>query len=279
MTLSEERFDAVSYLISGLVFWRSMGDMASSLFALGLHEQAANENTQNVPFFLAELRKACFARIYAGDKELAIFLGRPPRVIGEYCVFQAPEWSNLPWDHYAYDSSSQAPRQADSWTTAAINYTADTRRLVLFARLKEEIMKLLRDRQRASKARAARQVGRHLPTASLLFADIVSSELRHKIHQQWEELPTHFRLSTSLRDCRQQSPFERDFLAGTRLDYLHTVFLLELSLQQKVSEPDESIVSTAAEMLSLVVELIILRDSVANSGSSLVWKVCRTHRS
>jgi hypothetical protein len=102
------------------------------------------------------------------------------------------------------------------------------------------------------------------------------SELRRKIDEQWEMLPSHFRLTGSLKDCRHQSAFERDFLAGTRLDYLHTNFLLDLSTQRKVSEPDEAIISTAGEMLSLVVEVVILRDSVVNSGSSLVWKVCET---
>lgn len=99
------------------------------------------------------------------------------------------------------------------------------------------------------------------------------SELRRKIHAQWESLPANFRLTTPLKECRLVSPFERDFLAATRLEFLHTNFLLDLSSQRKVSEPDEVIINTAAEMLSLVVELIILRDSLANSGSSLVWKV------
>lgn len=134
----------------GLVSWRGVGDAASSLFALGLHEQIVDEDTPNVPYFLAELRKACFARIYAADKELAIFLGRPPRIIGEYCVFQAPEWSSLPWHGYAHDGNDRLLRHADGSSTPAINYTADTRRSALFARLKEEIMQLLRNRQRAS---------------------------------------------------------------------------------------------------------------------------------
>jgi hypothetical protein len=133
-----------------------MGDTASSLFALGYHEKIVDEgNAPNTPRFLTELRKACFARIYAGDKELAIFLGRPPRIIGEYCIFQVPEWSKLPWDYYATNSSREclhsSTNDADNLTAvAAINYTADTRRSAQFARLKEEIMQLLRNRQRAS---------------------------------------------------------------------------------------------------------------------------------
>ncbi|KAI9155081.1 Notoamide biosynthesis cluster protein O' [Paramyrothecium foliicola] len=213
------------------------------------HEKIVDESA-HVPYFLRELRKACFARIYAGDKELAVFLGRPPRVNGAYCVFQLPEWSSLPWDHYVNRGRHSTH---GSGASAAINYTADTRRSALFARLKEEIMQPLRNRQRAHASK--------------------TTELRRKIHAEWEALPAHFRLTTSLKECRHRPPFEKDFLVGTRLDYLHTNFLLDLSSQGKVSEPDEVIVSTAAEMLSLVVELVILRDSIVNSGSSLVWKV------
>lgn len=66
-----------------------MGDLASSLFALGYHEKI-DELTSDIPAFAAELRRACFARVYAGDKSLAIFLGRPPRIGKEYCHFQIP---------------------------------------------------------------------------------------------------------------------------------------------------------------------------------------------
>lgn len=40
-----------------------------------------------------------------------------------------------------------------------------------------------------------------------------------------------------------------------------------------LSEPDNTIIEIAGEMLSLVVELILARDQIVNSGTSLVWKV------
>ena len=96
--------------------------------------------------------------------------------------------------------------------------------------------------------------------------------LRSQIEAQWVELPAHFRLSTSLRECNL-SRFERDFLVGTRLDYLHTLLLLHLISSRRSTEPDDALLMVAEEMLSLVVEVIILRDRLVNSGSSLIWKV------
>jgi hypothetical protein len=93
-----------------------------------------------------------------------------------------------------------------------------------------------------------------------------------RIEKQWLELPDHYRLTTSLKDCRRAA-FERDFLVGTRLDYLHTHFLLSLSSQVKISEPSETMLEVAGEILSLIVETIILRDCLVNAGTSLIWKV------
>lgn len=60
--------------------WRRLGDVISSLFALGYHEQIGNKS----PPFLSNLRKAAFARAYSADKNIAVFLGRPPRLHRKY---------------------------------------------------------------------------------------------------------------------------------------------------------------------------------------------------
>src|ERR1700744_5806938 len=130
-----------------------MGDLASSLFALGYHEEI--DNTSQIPNYVAELRKAAVARIYTADKSLAIFLGRPPRIIKAYCNFRIP--SNIPelWDvdntvadpagnplaqeTSDHDTDMHAPRDDEM-----INHTADTRCAAMFASLKEEILALFR---------------------------------------------------------------------------------------------------------------------------------------
>ncbi|RDW58384.1 hypothetical protein BP5796_12314 [Coleophoma crateriformis] len=235
--------------------WRRVGDLISSLFALGYHENI-DDQISRVPNFLIQLRKAAFARIYSADKNLAVFLGRPPRLVRTYCVYQLP--SNIPglWDikDNATGTTATGLRPHETLTdtygvreTDAINYTADTRCSALFASLKEEILELFRDRD------PRRQVDR-------------ASSIRSQAAKQWEMLPTHFKLVTSLKECHLK-PFERDFLVGTRLDYLHTLFLLDLVLSRHISEPNDSLLKVAMEMLSLVVEAIVLRDRlVAHYG-------------
>ncbi|KAJ5582467.1 hypothetical protein N7535_001087 [Penicillium sp. DV-2018c] len=219
--------------------WRKLGDAISSTFALGYHENI--ETKPNIPPCLKELRKTAFARIYSADKNIAIFLGRPPRMNKRFCHFQIPSCHN-------------AQQGSTAWTSdAEAGYRADTRWSALCASLKEEIWELLQDKQDPSCAQRASAIQRQAET-------------------QWQSLPTHFRLESSLKECTQGS-FERDFVAGVRLHHLHVLFLLRLLLLKSPTEPDAAIIETAGQMLTLVVEIILLRDQLTNSGTGLIWKV------
>lgn len=130
-----------------------MGDVASTLFALGYHEKI-EEDSSDIPLFVAELRRSCFARVYAADKSLAVFLGRPPRVMKEFCYFQVPLKMASTWndadDTIKRDSNSPLSYQIRSGREPndgqALNYTSDTVCAAVFALLKEEVLQLFRKR-------------------------------------------------------------------------------------------------------------------------------------
>ncbi|KAM0333956.1 hypothetical protein ACHAQA_000974 [Verticillium albo-atrum] len=181
-----------------------MGDLSSSLFALGYHERI-DENISNIPLFIAELRKAVSARIFAADKSLAIFLGRPPRIVKSYYSLQLP--ANIPslWEEStgtAGDGNGQPDLEltcrssggGNAEDPSAINYTADTRCSASFASVKEDILDLHRSRLR----------GGHAEKASAIELDI---------EKLWEQLPNNFKLETNLKDSRL-GPFQRDFLVA-----------------------------------------------------------------
>lgn len=88
-------------------------------------------------------------------------------------------------------------------------------------------------------------------------------------------LPSRFQLKGCLKQF-STDPFQRDFVASVRLNHLHVLFLLQLLLLETPAEPSSSIVEIAEQMLSIVVETILLRDQLINSGTSLPWRV-RTH--
>jgi hypothetical protein len=99
-----------------------------------------------------------------------------------------------------------------------------------------------------------------------------SSEIKAAAAKQFDLLPAHLKLECSLQKCTDSS-FERDFLAAVRLNHLHVMFMLSLLQLRTPAEPDTSTVEIAEEIISLIVDLILLRDQIVNSGTSLVWKV------
>jgi hypothetical protein len=129
----------------------------------------------------------------------------------------------------------------------------------------------IRGRRRSKEQRKSLQ--RCLPDMMLMSRSVVNTEL----NQLWSELPQHMRLEGSLRAYKHRSSFEQDFLLFARLDWLQVRFLLgsgEL-LHRSADAPQDhvSLLAVSGEMLSLVVEAIVSRDQLINSGTGLVWKV------
>ncbi|KAJ5798632.1 uncharacterized protein N7503_007928 [Penicillium pulvis] len=222
--------------------WRKLGDVISSIFALGYHEDIDSKN--DVPFFLKQLRKTAFARIYSADKNVAIFLGRPPRMTKRFCFFQIPL------------SSSEMQGHSELWDmNEKASYQAETRWSALCASLKEEILELTRKKH-------------HQATSPEQVIAIQNSATA-----QWGNLPPHMKLKGDFEQSEMYTPFEQDFLISVRLNYLHVQFLLRLLLLSSLIEPDVSLVAIAEEMLSRVVEAILMRQETIDSGTSLVWKI------
>lgn len=67
-------------------------------------------------------------------------------------------------------------------------------------------------------------------------------------------------------------PFKRDLLVGTKLNYLHTLFLAQLALLNRVNVPSQELIRVSVDILGLAVEATLLKDTLCNSGTTLVWK-------
>jgi hypothetical protein len=119
-----------------------MGDVISSVLALGYHELPAI----NIAPFLLRLRQRLFARTYSADKQTAVFLGRPPRLSKRFCTFQIPFQ-----EHMAVFDSHMPGGSGDVWLPdAPLNQTAMTCWYALSAALQEETVELLRLKQAAA---------------------------------------------------------------------------------------------------------------------------------
>lgn len=64
-------------------------------------------------------------------------------------------------------------------------------------------------------------------------------------------------------------------MVSARLNYLHVMLLLQLALDCSTL-PGAQLLEAAAEMLTITIDAIVTRHRLANSGTSLVWKVSHT---
>ncbi|BCS28757.1 uncharacterized protein APUU_70327S [Aspergillus puulaauensis] len=232
--------------------WRKLGDVIASIYARGYHERLNSDLA--APTFLRELRKALFARVYSGDKNVAIFVGRPPRMNKYFCYFQIP--SCPAGEDIGLLSANGTDQAEDVWQwnpDTKASFMAESRWSALCAKLKEDILYLQRERDDA------------------VFPERVS-EIKAMAEKHFSSLPIHFQHHGTLRK-RVHGPFERDFIAAVRLNHLHVLFLLSLLELRTPAEPGFEIIEIAEEMALIVVDLILLRDQIVNSGTSLVWKI------
>ncbi|KAJ5917134.1 hypothetical protein N7466_010688 [Penicillium verhagenii] len=115
--------------------WRKLGDLATTLFAFGLHQQSTN-----LPFFLKEIRQRTMIAAYAVDKSGATFLGRPPLISRQYCDLPMP--LDLSWDEVLAEPAAReaaiANLTVDGWNKEASFQKGAMGRICLLASIFRE---------------------------------------------------------------------------------------------------------------------------------------------
>ncbi|KAJ4290607.1 hypothetical protein N0V90_010825 [Kalmusia sp. IMI 367209] len=72
---------------SGAPSWRRFGELASQLYALGLHRELT---APNLPIWFLETRRRVFSACFMQDKTLSTFLGRPIRLSKRHTDMKMP---------------------------------------------------------------------------------------------------------------------------------------------------------------------------------------------
>jgi hypothetical protein len=101
------------------------------------------------------------------------------------------------------------------------------------------------------------------------------SAIRNAAGVSWAAFPLQLRFYEPLATL-ERGPVELDFMISARLNYKHVEFLLQLALVTNVAEPNpqgSQLLIVSSEILGLIIEAIVSRHCLANSGTSLVWKV------
>lgn len=247
LVLQYENFIAHSMIDGDQSFhsWRRLGDVVSSLYALGHHERV--DLASLISGDLRSLRSQTCARAFSADKNISIFLGRPYRMHSTH--------STLKMSRSDIDSLFSACYSLAS--TNPFDYTIETTWTVACALLKERVLDLVRVEDPV--CRKAQSNGILLDCEALLAA-----------------LPHRYRLTDHLKTF-EGNAVERDFVASAALNLLHVRFLLHSVFMTKTSEPSEELLGVSGSMLKLAAEVAVLQRSLANSGTGFIWKVRMAH--
>ena len=105
-----------------------------------------------------------------------------------------------------------------------------------------------------------------------------SSSTYERAKMLWSRMPDHLRLAKTLQNHKDRTALQQDFLLNARLTYLQIILLLSngegfLKHASLGGEARSELLDVSKEMLSLVVEAIVLRNYLVNSGTGLIWKV------
>lgn len=73
--------------VSGLMLWRSLGDLYNAATGLGLHR---DKDINAPPTICSEMRRRTWAVVFSIDKTIAAFTGRPPGLSHRYNLCPLP---------------------------------------------------------------------------------------------------------------------------------------------------------------------------------------------
>ncbi|KAJ5937502.1 Transcription factor [Penicillium verhagenii] len=227
--------------------WRKLGDLATTLFAFGLHQESVN-----LPFFLEEIRHRTMIAAYAVDKSGATFLGRPPLISRQYCDLPMP--LDLSWDEVLAEPAAReaaiANLTVDGWNKEGSFQNGAMGRICLLASIfREKALELSLGR-----------VTEDLPTR----VEALSQEL----HQQYEDLPDYLHW-----DFIGHSSDDR-LRIDIRLEYIYIDFLLYRNLFKRMKISPDRIVSVSLEIMTVLLSLVARTLEIPTARRNVSWNLC-----
>ncbi|KAL3493935.1 hypothetical protein BJX62DRAFT_234790 [Aspergillus germanicus] len=211
--------------------WQALGEVASMVFALGLHQGKVDERA---PFFLSEFRARAMVCAYAMDKDISTILARPPRICSRYCNFRFPldlDWVDVVADAPVRDAAIQR-LGPDGWDTQdhTGHECSRPRATLLSLILREMILEV------------------SLSYTVDNLQEMVK-KIRHESNQMRMRLP----------DFLQWSPDNKDLplmAASLHLEFLNSELILSQTIAKLTGETPESLIGTSRQILTVLLDSI-----------------------
>ncbi|CRG91999.1 Isoleucine--tRNA ligase [Talaromyces islandicus] len=233
--------------------WKTLGDLGSVIFALGFHQQEA---FARLPFFLSEHRKRLVIGSYTLDKELATFLGRPPRLSWRHLDIEPP----LDVDFYDIMAEPHAPDAAlakvnsEGWNTeAALSNVSYARVMYKMGPVREFVLEV-----------SLNPGIYHDLEGRIAEIYTMSKEIQG-------QLPATLRWDRGDLDALEQDREKGYITLGTHLNFLHSEFILQRTLVKRKGTGSETLLNIAHEMLSVLLIAISHRSRDGRDNNTMAW--------
>ncbi|OJJ73079.1 hypothetical protein ASPBRDRAFT_40711 [Aspergillus brasiliensis CBS 101740] len=226
--------------------WQMLGDITTTVFALGLHQP---DTDSTAPFFLKEVRKRTMVGAYALDKEIATFLGRPPRICWRYCNIQYPL-------DMSYDEIVAEPAIRD----AAI------------ARLDPEGWNIDGRIDKGAMARARLAASIDQENALEISLNNSLDGLEKKVQKACRKSDE---LRRSLPACLQWTEDTTDpYIASLHMEFLYHEFLLLQTLYKRIGKGVDAFVSKALEIISILLHMVSMETRSGQIHPTVILDLC-----
>lgn len=264
--------------LTGPTVWMLHGELVGTVTSLGMHrEDSRSRDRRDLSI---EIRRRIFASIFIMDKILATFTGRPPLISHRFTTTLLPldisDEALLAGNH-SIDAAVALSK--DGWgTNGMFNPSAMLRARTLLGTIRSEILdEALGGSSLYDPYQALLYIP--LPTELCTLAHSYSSRrLRERCKNIYSTLPSV--LIHRLEDyAHSEKPMSENFAKyNVRLEYLHSLFLLEQLICKHEQSSGQELFDIAREMLSLVLLFWNQRDRFIEVSMGVSWMVCDLER-
>lgn len=251
--------------------WQRTGEVCDAIVAMGLHQ--GNNVDADTPFFLSELRKKIFISTYGRDKQVATFLGRPPRLSYRYCKMEPP--LDLSDDQLFLEGAELEAvlSQLDSngWNTSG-NLCRTTWQRVWFqhCRVREDILEIALGSDDEDVSYKSEQIRQKLQRLHASYPTFMSVQPEDVLNCSDVTLGTGFGFARSERNMRQVNAI---FTLCIHTGIAHTEFLLQRAIINRKNADYKELIPVSRRILKLVLLAQSRRDFFRDFQGDLIYLV------
>lgn len=222
---------------------------------MGIHQ--GNATDSETPFFLAELRKRIFTSVYGHDKILATFLGRPPRLSHRYCKMEMP----LDLSDDQLFNSGTGPEQdaivasldANGWNTSGqLSSTTWGRVWFQHCCIREDILEIALGTGDEDITSRANQVRARLNALHTSFPGFMKASPETILDFQSDSTDQAQYFGFNFSGDNPPKLLNAIFTVCIHAGILHTEFLLQRALINRVKTDTAQLIPVSRRLLALV---------------------------